>query len=353
MLKYVPLSLLLIFLYACSASQPEIEVVCEEIGDFEYLIKWELFPKITTGTVKIYRSTHPDNFDTTAEPLAECPVSDQALRIKTGRNLERACFLVRFFDKYDVITAARTPKMGNVQNFRDIGGYRNSSQKYIRWGMIYRSGQLNTADESGIKRLNAMGVRTLIDFRNPETFRMPPQTWHLDNIINLPISLPGETALCQKIKDNELRRGDAVIFMQDMNVGLSEKAQNAYRSMFNQLIVEDNYPVVISSNLGKDDVGLAVALIMEALEMPEEVILGDYLLSNSCINKRTVYSNCDKYPVHVQEAITTLLSADERYLSCGIDNIIRTYGSVAKYLETELGVTPEKRSKLRQILLRN
>lgn len=353
MLKYIiPLSLLLTLLLSCSSSRPEIEVACEAMDDFEYLIKWELFPK-KSGSVKIYCSTNPDRFDTAAEPIAECAVSDQALRIKTNRNLDRPYFLVRFLDKYDIITAARSPKMDGIQNFRDIGGYKNKNQKPIRWGMIYRSGRLETADERNIKRLNAIGVHTLIDFRRPESFQTPARTLHLNNIINLPISLSGETALCKKIKDNELRRGDAVIFMQDLNLGLSEKAQKAYRSMFNQLIVEDNYPIVISSNLGKDDVGFAIALIMVALEIPKEMILDDYLLSNNCIDKRNVYTDCDKYPAQVQEAITTLLSADERYLSCGFENIVRKYGSISKYLETELGVTPEKRSKLKQILLQN
>ena len=58
-----------------------------------------------------------------------------------------------------------------------------------------------------------MGIRTLIDFRNLENFRTPPGTLHLENVINLPLSLPCETPLCDKIKNNELLRGDAIIFM--------------------------------------------------------------------------------------------------------------------------------------------
>ena len=118
--------------------------------------------------------------------------------------------------------------------------------------------------------------------------------------------------------------------MQDLNLELSEKAKSTYKSMFNQLIVEDNYPIIISGDLGKDYVGFAIALIMVALDMPKDVILYDYLLSNTYLNKRNVSLDCHKYPVHVQEAITTLLSADERYLSCGLEKIIRDYGSVTK-----------------------
>ena len=352
MLKYTYSLLLFILSVSCSSSRPEIEVACEAVDNFEYLIKWDVYP-IIQGSVKIYNSSDPENFDTKGEPIAESPISDQAARVKINQNLHRQYFLVRFDDKYDIVTATRAPKLNYIQNFRDIGGYRNNHQKYIRWGMIYRAGSLDSMDYLSTKRLNLMGIRTLIDFRNLENFRTPPGTLHLENVINLPLSLPCEAPLCDKIKNNELLRGDAVIFMQDLNLELSEKAKSTYKSMFNQLIVEDNYPIIISGDLGKDYVGFAIALIMVALDMPKDVILYDYLLSNTYLNKRNINLDCHKYPVHVQEAITTLLSADERYLSCGLEKIIRDYGSITKYLEKELGVTQEKRNKPRQILLQN
>ena len=57
------------------------------------------------GTVKIYNSSNPDNFDTKGEPIAETPISDQAARVKINQNLHRQYFLVRFDDKYDMVTS--------------------------------------------------------------------------------------------------------------------------------------------------------------------------------------------------------------------------------------------------------
>lgn len=63
MLKYTYSLLLFILSVSCSSSRPEIEVACEAVDNFEYLIKWDVYPMVQ-GTVKIYNSSDPENFDT-------------------------------------------------------------------------------------------------------------------------------------------------------------------------------------------------------------------------------------------------------------------------------------------------
>ena len=56
--------------------------------------------------------------------------------------------------------------MNQIKNFRDIGGYFTADNRQMKWGEIYRSGNLSNAtlyDQEKIRRLN---IRTVIDFRS-------------------------------------------------------------------------------------------------------------------------------------------------------------------------------------------
>ena len=54
------------------------------------------------------------------------------------------------------------------------------------------------------------------------------------------------------------------VFMQDLYVAMVSGSKRAFKSMFNQLLVEDNYPIVLSCINGKDYTGFAVSLLLSA-----------------------------------------------------------------------------------------
>lgn len=56
----------------------------------------------------------------------------------------------------------------SISNIRDIGGWKTTDGKYIRYGLIYRGGELNgghVATANDIKRLRSLGVGAEIDLR--------------------------------------------------------------------------------------------------------------------------------------------------------------------------------------------
>ena len=109
--------------------------------------------------------------------------------------------------------------------------------------------------------------------------------------------------------------------------------------------------VVLTCSYGKDYTGFAVVLILSALNIPEETILDDYLLTNQYLDKRSIDLNLVDFPLDIQEAVTALMTADEQYLNCAFKYIKRQYGSIQNYLEQELNMTPEKQKRLQEILL--
>ena len=350
MLNYLKYSFLLITLSACSSSEPEIDVVCEIDNAPNYILKWDTSPVID-GNVKIYCSTDPQQFDTEENPIAECPISDESIRINPAPTIARKYFLLRFDDKYDRIVGTRAQPFNSVQNFRDIGGYKNYNKKRIKWGMLYRSGKIDSLDDESMQRMRKLRLKTLIDFRDPLIFTPPPADLKLENSIHMPISLYPLDMLVDRINNHELKRGDACIFMQDLFIGLSKRATSTYKSMFNQLLMSENYPVVLTCNYGKDYTGFAVILILSALDIPQETIIDDYLLSNRYLDKRSVELNLTDFPLDTQEAVTALMAADEQYINCVFKRIERKYGNIHNYLEQELNMTPEKQKRLQEILL--
>lgn len=335
---------------SCRGPQPDIQVACETDDVFNYIIKWDLYP-YQEGTVKIYESTDPVRFNTRGVPVAELKISDGRVRLVANHRLHRQYYLLRFNDRYDRVVGTRAPRIAGVQNFRDIGGYAATHDKHVRWGTIYRSGHLDSVDLLGIKALKQMGIRTVIDFRDSMEFRRPSRKLRLKNVVNLPIEIKSKWQVEERLMNDEFRRGDAAVFMQDVYMDLSTRYTDRFKSMFELLLEKDNYPVTIVCPYGKDFTGFAVAMILSALDVPEEVILDDYMLSNQYIDKSFLSKEVVRYSNSTQEAITKIMSADRKFLECTLKKIKKEYGSIDNYLDKEMGMNAEKRKELREILL--
>lgn len=337
---------------SCTETPSDVKAVCEIDDVYNYVIKWEVYPQIE-GSVKIYSSSTPDHFDTGSLPVCKVDIAAARTTIIATHGLGRRYFLLRFNDKTDLVIGTRAPKIGNVQNFRDLGGYQSNNGKTIRWGKIFRSGSLDSLDIPSQKLFRMFQIATLIDFREIGTFVAPPRQAGLKNVINLPINKPFQFIAERKIKNNELMPGDARLLMQDINRAFVFESSNVFRSMFNQLQVEDNYPVVLSDMYGKDAVGFATYLLLYALDIPEEVIMDDYLLTNKYLNKKTVPIDVFNSPPEVQEAVTTMLNAEKRFINSALEAIKKRYGTMDNYLNEELGVSPAVKRRLQQMLLTN
>jgi protein-tyrosine phosphatase len=130
-----------------------------------------------------------------------------------------------------------------------------------------------------------------------------------------------------------------------------ENNADYFIKLFDILLNEKNYPVVLSCFLGKDRAAIASALILLALGVNDDVILDDFLISNDLIDYRSLFWNADAYNYDIQEAITALYSAHKETLEGTLKAIELNYGSVDNYLEKELHLNHKKREKLKSILL--
>jgi hypothetical protein len=51
-------------------------------------------------------------------------------------------------------------------NLRDVGGYLTAEGRQVRWGCLYRSGELCSLTDADLDAVGRLGVRVVVDLRN-------------------------------------------------------------------------------------------------------------------------------------------------------------------------------------------
>lgn len=336
---------------SCSKTSPRISVVCEENNVGNSVVKWETIPEIP-GEVKVYASEKPDH--TSAEHLvASAPISDQHLTIITTDPMRRYYYRMVFAEKYKVDMATRNINIPGIQNFRDLGGYPSyPHHKFVRWGMLYRSGEINRLRKGSLKKLKNLGIRTIIDLRSPEEkMKLSKSLEKNFSVVSIPIATGNMERIINGVQDRSIRSDTVYRIVERMNRELITKYAAQYRKVFDLLLNEDNYPVVIHCSSGKGRTGIVSALILACLDVNEDKIMEDYRLSNDYFNIPRATRYAYNLPIRSQEAITTLFSAREDFLNAAKEEAERQYGDIKTYLHEGIGLSKQEMKHLRNILL--
>ena len=249
--------------------------------------------------------------------------------------------------------AARNVKIPGIQNFRDLGGYKSAETgKDTRWGMLYRSAQIDSIPFCSRRELKNMGIRTISDLRSEEERHNYPQFHDEDfNVLHLPIATGNMEHILQDIRDKKIETDTIYRLVERMNRQLVTNYRKEYKELFTLLLDRNNYPVVIHCTSGKGRTGIVSALVLAALGVNEEAIMKDYRLSNDYFNIPKASRYAYKLPINSQEAITTIYSAKEDFLNAAKEQIDAEYGSVQAYLKKGIGLSAEEIERLRSILL--
>lgn len=349
MIRKLFFSFICIFLFiSCTKDNSKISVGCELMSNGTYMIKWETFPPME-GNVRIYESFYPDSFSLT--PIAELDIKKGYQQILSMPSSVKSYFKLVFNNKYSVITTERVLPTQNISNFRDLGGYENKEGRVIKWGKLYRSGSIAMATQRDMEMMDIIGIETVIDLRTQRESYSFPNKYKAPQVYNMPLRGNRYDIFFDEILSQRMKRTDILSYDQSIFSFLLENNSDYFIRLFDVLLEEKNYPIVIYCSLGKDRTAIASALILAALDIESDLILDDYLLSNNLINFHSLVRNAHIYPLDVQETITALFSAHRETIKTSFDNIVSHYGSMDNYFEQELKLTSRKREKLKSILL--
>lgn len=260
----------------------------------------------------------------------------------------------------DAREAYRKLPMDGASNFRDIGGYRTDDGRTVRWGMLYRSDKLSDISPTDERYLDKLAIKRIVDFRSPVEREEEPSRIAPDSsiaVIHRPITV--EAAEVDHIKNriaaSDVTREEMGQLLIDANRQMVEKYTPVYREWMQSLLNPDNYPTVFHCTAGKDRTGLAAALVLHALGVPQETIYHDYLLTNRYTSEHTekmltVIELSTLFKAN-SEAVRALFEVDRAYLQEAFTAMEEHYGSVDNYFKEGLGIGAEERQRLREILL--
>ncbi|MCB1645984.1 MAG: tyrosine-protein phosphatase [Pseudomonadales bacterium] len=243
------------------------------------------------------------------------------------------------------------PLEGSI-NFRDFGGYATTDGRQVVWGRLFRCGALSMLTAQGKAAFSDLNISVICDLRRvDEAAYNPTPAEPPFHVVHIPISQGSTGMLQQSIRDASQSAADRIRFMTDINRELASDHTAEYRTLFEQLLnAQDGF--LLHCSAGKDRTGFGAALILHALGVPEQDILGDYLLTNEAKCLRYFMENRmrEHYGAAFDDdSLSAVGGVRLEYLQAAMQQLHDTFGSVDHYLE-EIGVDSVARKTLRDRL---
>lgn len=275
--------------------------------------------------------------------------------------------------------AERVLPLEGGRNFRDMGGYATKDGRRVVWGKLYRSGTMAHFTEADYDYLRRLDIAVICDLRSSEERDYEPTQWQRINpalqylaweqpmteMRQVDADTDGEPTLRSlmgqgPVTDPELARE---AFKHNYRHGAYDFKQQ-YAAVFDQL-ADGKAPLAFNCSAGKDRTGRIAALLLTALGVPREVVVADYAMSDDVVDFEKAFAapaddgdgNKKESPFSAlmaqwsPEARAVVLSSEPAFIEAMFEQIEKDYGSVANFLERELGVDDAKRARLKALYL--
>jgi protein-tyrosine phosphatase len=267
----------------------------------------------------------------------------------------------------EVSTPERHVALDGQPNFRDLGGYETADGRTVKWGEVYRSGELPRLSDDDVAKLDELDIRTVVNFqtgkeieaRGPD--RLPPNT--------VEVALPMEAGNLGELTAvvNEARKtGDFSQVPPDINPDIHRRlmveAREYYAALLREISDPASRPLVFHCSHGIHRTGTATAILLSALGVPWETVREDYLLSNTYRQEeidhrlsqlRDLFAETNGIPP--EEVDTTNMEAfyilQGAYIDAALEQAVEDYGSMESYVREGLGITDVEIERLRSELL--
>jgi protein-tyrosine phosphatase len=246
-----------------------------------------------------------------------------------------------------------------AKNFRDLGGYKTLDGKHVRWGLLYRSDSLHKLTHSDLKRLSALGLEWIVDFRSPKEKADWPDRLPADmtaRLVEIPI-VDSSTQIYQTSREElvkNLKNIDPYHSLTTTNRELATRFTAEMRRFIDVLFSSNGHPLLFHCTAGKDRTGFAAAITLRILGIPQDAVMEDYLLTNQYFyaaqRKKLLLLRLIKGK-QVARVVSGMIQADSAYLSAAFQVIDRNHGSFDHYVHNDLGLTIENIDHLKALYL--
>ena len=245
---------------------------------------------------------------------------------------------------------SRVVKMEGAYNFRDTGGYKTTDGKEVVLGKVYRSDAINKLSDKDLRTFKSKNIKTVIDLRGTEEAkkaadRLPENTRYV---------------LCPAGSENLPNAQDMVKLLKEKNflVGMYGEEGlpyfgDRYRALFIQLLtLKPDEALLFHCTGGRDRTGMASALFLKILGVPQDVIESDYLASNFYLSKnptmQQMYTNLSKMSGLGENELKAEMELRPELIRTFFSAITKKYGSIENFFQIEMGIGPNEVAILKE-----
>lgn len=244
--------------------------------------------------------------------------------------------------------------IGKTMNLRHMGGYDTNNARKTKDNYLYRSGFLHFTGDEDIAKFESLGISTIYDFRSPmERVKNDLQVGDNTEIVELGMLVASVENLWDMLMAEGLTPEGAEKIMGERYRELSEEEVPGYRTMFEHMMKSEG-GILVMCSFGKDRAGIASALLLNALDVKEEQIQEDYLLSsNAYADKTAAIAKFEQFfnseGLDVDESIVIpILDARPQYLATALQVMKETSGSLENFMREQLGIDRAAKEYLQQ-----
>lgn len=258
----------------------------------------------------------------------------------------------------------RVLPLENGSNFRDAGDYPTIDGKRVIRGELFRSAAMYAIEsESDIDYLENFKFKTVVDLRSNEERELQPDRWVLkDKSINYVshdysiMNLMPSSSEDSSANDEKVDTGN---YYQVMHKTLVPQIKLYFDALLNEQV-----PVILHCSAGQDRTGFISAVLLKLLGVSEDLIYEDYNLSTDLRRPSIEAGDINYIEKAKTNAFAKLMlsygagtpakqgnplrtSDGVPFLKTALDAIKDDYGSVEKYLKTEIGLSSLDIAQLR------
>lgn len=229
-------------------------------------------------------------------------------------------------------TPDRHLPLDGTRNVRDVGGYPTTTGRTTRWRTLLRSDELTGIPAHTRQSLLDLGLRQVIDLRWPEELERAPNAFEGSPAVRY-------TSIPLLRDDPTPHAGLQGMYLHVFDVRSAQLAQVA-----RALLAHDGLPAVIGCAAGKDRTGVSIAMLLDLVGVPADVIVADYALSAAYFAEpRTVIDAADwRHP-------PLLVDSPPEFMAAALEHLDREHGGARALLRGQ-GITDTELDHLVELL---
>ncbi|MGK9120402.1 tyrosine-protein phosphatase [Olivibacter jilunii] len=245
-------------------------------------------------------------------------------------------------------SSKRLVKMEKAANFRDIGGYETETGKKVKWGRIYRSAAISQLSSEDLEKFRKKHITQVFDFRGEAESAAAPDK--LPEGVVYTLCSAGSNKIGKDAMPDFTNLEKLPAFLTAF-YGQVDSLAIRYKPLFQALLtMNEKQAVLYHCTGGRDRTGIATALILNVLQVPQHQIEADYLASNYYLKQanKAMFSKMGKLTDQQVELISKALELKPVYLQTTFSALEKKYGSLDNFYEKGLGIGEKEKLLLRE-----